>query len=163
KADLSDLQFESGTALRLGAALPASVALAPEDEGGQDSILPVDAQQSDPERPVVQPIVTPLVDDAVAPAQPLPAATQTMLGWTAPAEVKVGEQCAAVVNVSAVRVVEPVTVMLGFSPHVLQAVSVEEGGFMRQGGGQSSLPQQVNLSEGRMSATVSRQGSTVSG
>lgn len=163
KADLSDLQFESGTALRLGAAVPVSVALAPAADAGQASNPPADGQASDPQQSVVQPVVTPLADSAVGPAQPLPAATQTMLGWTAPAEVRVGEQFTAVVNISAMQGVEQIPVMLGFSPQVLQVVSVEEGGFMRQGGGQSSLAQQVNLSEGRISATVTRQGSTVSG
>jgi len=162
RADLSDLQFESGTALRLGA-VPVSVALAPPAEGGQDSDPPVDGPASDRQQSVVQPVVTPLADNAVGVAQPLPAAAQTMLGWTAPAEVRVGEQFTAVLNISAMQGVEQIPVMLGFSPQVLQVVSVEEGGFMRQGGGQSSLAQQVNLSEGRVSATVTRQGSTVSG
>lgn len=163
RADLSDLEFESGTALRVGAALPVSASIAPAAEGEQDSSLPAAGQMPNVPQPVIQPVVTPLSDSEEPAAQPLPEGTQTVLGWTAPAEVRVGEQFTAVVHISAMQGVAQIPVMLGFSPQALQVVSVEEGGFMRQGGGQSSLSQQVNLSEGKISATVTRQGSTVSG
>ncbi|WP_447730349.1 cohesin domain-containing protein [Pseudoxanthomonas suwonensis] len=85
------------------------------------------------------------------------------MGWSAPREVRVGEQFTAVLNISTMQALEQVPLMLGFPPHVLQVVSVEEGSFMNQGGGQSSLVQQVNLSEGKISATLTRRGSAVSG
>jgi general secretion pathway protein D len=53
--------------------------------------------------------------------------------------------------------------MLGFDPKVLQVVSIEEGKFMAQGGGHSSLTKEVNLSAGKISATAIRQGTAVSG
>lgn len=163
RTDLSAMQFESGTAIRLGAgpALTTASMVSPDEqqEGGA-------APGESPAPPsVVSPVVTPLAEEEAARVQPLPAQAQpqTMLGWSAPPEVRVGEQFTAVLNISAMEAIEQVPVMLGFSPQVLQVVSVEEGPFMTQGGGQSSLSQQVNLSEGKISATVTRQGSAVSG
>lgn len=162
RADLADMLFESGTAVRLGArALSARSDI--------DAVQPAATAQPSAPPTVVQPTVTPLGTEPPAAIQPIPQATQsqaparTLMGWSAPREVRVGEQFTAVLNISAMQALEQVPLMLGFPPHVLQVVSVEEGSFMNQGGGQSSLVQQVNLSEGKISATLTRRGSAVSG
>nr|WP_255681931.1 secretin N-terminal domain-containing protein [Luteimonas sp. BDR2-5] len=163
-ADLSEMLFESGTAMRLGATpMLASASMGAADEEQANGVATSGQSPAPAVTPVVSPVVTPLADAGAARAQPLPAPAQTMLGWSAPSEVRVGEQFTAVLNISAMQAIEQVPLMLGFSPQVLQVVSVEEGPFMTQGGGQSSLSQQVNLSEGKISATVTRQGSAVSG
>lgn len=164
RADLSAMQFESGTGLRVGATpMLTSVSIAPPGEQQIDDPPTGQTPSPEPMQPVVSPVVVPLPEEDAASARPLPVTTSTTLGWDAPAEVRVGEQFTAVLNISALQAIEQVPVLLGFSPQVLQVVSVEEGSFMTQGGGQSSLSQQVNLSEGKISATVTRQGSAVSG
>lgn len=172
RADLADMQFRSGTALRLGAvpaAAGATAEAAEAAEGADGASAPVAPEAGVPASvvaPVLEPVVTPLPEQAPAPVRPLPAATQgpqVMLGWSAPKEVRVGEQFTAILNISAMQAVEQLPLLLGYSPQVLQVVSVEEASFMNQGGGQSSLTQQVNLSEGRINATLVRQGSAVSG
>jgi general secretion pathway protein D len=150
-ADLDELEFESGTAthLRGGAVAPASPA--PTD-GGEGTPAP---------QPAVPP-VAPVQDPAQSQAAP-PAAAGVIFDWSVPSEVRAGEQFTAVLNVSALQAVDQIPMMIGFDPQVLQVVSVEEGPFMAQGGGQSSLSKQVNLSDGKISATVVRQGTAVSG
>lgn len=163
RADMSDMLFESGTAARLGA-VPVATAGSPTPEASAEGASP--AAASPPAAPVLDPVVTPLPEAAPAAADPLPLAAQaaqTILGWSAPGEVRVGEQFTATLNISAMQALEQLPLMLGYPPQVLQVVGVEEGSFMNQGGGQSSLAQQVNLSEGRISATLVRQGSAVSG
>ena len=171
RADLADMLFKSGTALRLGAVPAAAGAVAEAAEASEAAGaqgVPAAGEAAPVPAPVIEPVVTPLPDETPAQSQalpqPLPAQTpQTMLGWSAPSEVRVGEQFTAILNISALQAVEQLPLLLGYSPQVLQVVSVEEGVFMNQGGGQSSLSQQVNLSEGRIHATLVRQGSAVSG
>ncbi|HEY0332300.1 MAG TPA: tetratricopeptide repeat protein [Stenotrophomonas sp.] len=154
-AAIGQLQFESGTATRLGGmadmrtAEPAAVPAAEEGAAAARA-------------PVITPLVTPIVDTAPTQATPEPAATAAM-GWQVPAEVRTGEQFTAVLNLSTSQPIDQVPVLLGFDPQVLQVVGVEEGTFMNQGGGQSSLSKEVNLSDGRIVATVVRQGSAIAG
>lgn len=156
-AAIGQLQFESGTATRLGgmsdmrAAEPAAATAADADKGPPA-----------PPAPVMAPVVTPVAETAPAPATPVSAAS-VAVGWQVPAEVRTGEQFTAVLNLSSSLPIDQVPVLLGFDPQVLQVVGVEEGGFMNQGGGQSSLSKEVNLSDGRIVATVVRQGSAIAG
>lgn len=152
RSSIGQLQFESGTATRLGGEgdMRAAASDAPEDR-------PAAA----PDGPVIAPVISP-VDAAAEPLNPSTEAS-VVLGWQVPTEVKTGEQFTALLNLSASHPIDQVPVMLGFDPHVLQVVGVEEGQFMNQGGGQSSLTKEVNLSDGRIVATVVRQGSAIAG
>ncbi|GAB3094118.1 secretin N-terminal domain-containing protein [Lysobacter terrae] len=149
-ADLDELEFESGTATHLGGSrsIPATT---------QAEAAASVAEPSSAATPVAVPASEP------AQAQPIAPASNVLFDWSAPNEVKVGEQFTAVLNVSALQAVDQIPMMLGFDPQVLQVVSVEEGTFMSQGGGQSTLAKQINLSDGKISATVVRQGTAVSG
>ncbi|WP_368564628.1 cohesin domain-containing protein [Pseudoxanthomonas sp. UTMC 1351] len=160
RAGLSELQFESGTATRLGGVADMRPADLQAEVPGDASSATTGAAAA--AAPVVTPVITPVADPEVSQA-PLPAASQVALGWQLPAEVKAGEQFTAVLNISSTQPIDQVPVMLGFDPQVLQVVSVEEGQYMNQGGGQSSLTKQVNLSDGKIVAAVVRQGSAVSG
>lgn len=165
RSSIDQLQFESGTATRLGGVADLHPATPAEGEGTDDTKAPTAAPV-----PVIAPVITPLPDTAptqqpLSSAAPPSAAAQSsiLMGWQLPGEVKSGEQFTAVLNLASSQAVEQVPVMLGFDPQVLQVVSVEEGNFMNQGGGQSSLTKEVNLSDGRIMATVVRQGSAVAG
>ncbi len=166
RSSIEQLQFESGTATRLGGvadlqSTPAADNTADDGKAAGDAAAPVS---------VISPVITPL-PEASANQQALPATNAAaaaaqpsiVMGWQLPGEVKSGEQFTAVLNLASSQAVEQVPVMLGFDPQVLQVVSVEEGNFMNQGGGQSSLTKEVNLSDGRIMATVVRQGSAVAG
>lgn len=166
RSSIEQLQFESGTATRLGGvadlqSTPAADNTADDGKAAGDAAAPVS---------VISPVITPL-PEASANQQALPATnaaaaaaqSSIVMGWQLPGEVKSGEQFTAVLNLASSQAVEQVPVMLGFDPQVLQVVSVEEGNFMNQGGGQSSLTKEVNLSDGRIMATVVRQGSAVAG
>nr|WP_199038769.1 cohesin domain-containing protein [Dyella sp. ASV24] len=153
RANLEDMEFESGTATRLrgGSVMTASPS-------------PADAPQGEatkPEGAVTQPLAPTGEEPSKADAKGNEVGV--MLGWSAPAEVKVGEQFTAVLNVSAVKPIEQLPLMIGFDPQVMQVVSIEEGPFMAQGGGRSSLTKEVNLSNGKITATATRQGTAVSG
>ncbi|CAD7377089.1 tetratricopeptide repeat protein [Xanthomonas arboricola] len=152
---IGQLQFESGTATRLGGTADMRTSeSAPATSGEKGSVAPP--------APVIAPVVTPVPD--TTPAQPEPVAeASAAMGWQVPAEVRTGEQFTAVLNLSSSQPIDQVPLLLGFDPQVLQVVSVEEGGFMNQGGGQSSLSKEVNLSDGRIVATLVRQGSAIAG
>lgn len=150
-ADLDEMEFESGTATHLRGAIPAPAAAEAAVEGGEDAAPGAAPAPADAPAPVM-PAGT---DPAQAPA--------VLFRWSAPAEVRAGEQFTAVLEISAMQAIDQVPIMVGFDPQVLQVVSVEEGSFMSQGGGQSTLTKQVNLSDGKISATLVRQGTAVSG
>jgi len=166
RADFQDLQFASGTATNLGggavmhAAAPEQAPAAAPADGADATALP------EADTAPVQPLPSQANPPALSP-EPVPApATGTpgvLLDWSVPADVRVGEQFTAVLNVSALRPLEQLPVLVGFDPKVLQVVSVEEGSFMAQGGGRSSMSKQVNLSDGKVTATVVREGSAVTG
>nr|WP_257644021.1 secretin N-terminal domain-containing protein [Luteimonas salinisoli] len=158
-ADLGELEFESGTATHLrGRTSVAAFAGAPSSESDdQEATSEAAPDATGAAVPSALPDVPP------SPAIPLPEAPNVLLDWTAPPEVRVGEQFTAVLNVSALQAIEQIPLLIGFDPKVLQVVGIEEGMFMSQGGGQSSLAQQVNLSDGKIMATATRQGSAVSG
>ncbi|EIL98058.1 hypothetical protein RHOFW104T7_15315 [Rhodanobacter thiooxydans] len=151
RAGMDDMEFESGTANHLRGT-SVGTAKAASDVAGDEG--QTDSGAND-------------VSPAPASTAPAPAADAprqgVLLDWSAPAEVEVGEQFTAVLNISALNAIAQLPLMLGFDPKVLQVVSIEEGKFMAQGGGHSSLTKEVNLSAGRISATAIRQGTAVSG
>lgn len=160
KADMDEMQFRTGTATHLrGSAISTTEGSSPAGGPEQQEVATTGetteiTEQSDADSPAVE-----ATDAAISPtSQP-----QVLLDWTAPAEVRAGEQFTAVLNVSALQAIDQMPLMIGFDPQLLQVVSIEEGPFMSQGGGKSSLTKQVNLSEGKIVATVIRQGSAVSG
>lgn len=152
RADMDEMEFESGTANHLrGTTAVISAPITDNPEDGQPD--------------------APATEDALpstgTESPPTPADTQptqsVLLDWSGPSEVGVGEQFTAVLSISALKAIDQLPLLVGFDPKVLQVVSIEEGGFMAQGGGHSSLSKEVNLSAGKITATAIRQGTAVSG
>jgi general secretion pathway protein D len=159
-AGLDEMEFESGTATNLrGRNAAAPVPASEEDASGAPAQAPagVAPVQPDAAIPSALPSAPP------AQAAPLPPSSNVLLDWAVPGEVRAGEQFSAVLNISALKAIEQIPVLIGFDPKTLQVVGIEEGMFMSQGGGQSTLTQQVNLSDGKIIATATRQGTAVSG
>lgn len=150
RASMQELQFETGSANHLrgtpaSAGAPASEESPEAAAGAPDAVaVPTGAESAD--------------DRAGTDAQP-----NVSLAWSAPGQVAVGEQFTAVLNVTALKAIDQLPLMIGFDPKTLQVVSIEEGQFMSQGGGHSALTKEVNLSNGKITATVARQGTAVSG
>jgi general secretion pathway protein D len=167
RADMEDLQFPSGTATNLGGGAVVRTdaeEMAPATNGA----TPAAGATAQPEANAapVQPLPSQANPPASAPAPEASAdagAPGVLLDWSVPADVRVGEQFTAVLNVSALRPIEQLPLLVGFDPKLLQVVSVEQGSFMVQGGGRSSLTKQVDISGGKVTATVVREGSAVTG
>ncbi|MBU8975698.1 hypothetical protein JI752_006045 [Lysobacter sp. MMG2] len=157
-AGLDEMEFESGTASYLRGRNGAPPPAEPEAQAPA-ATAPTGAGAASPGAAVP----SALPSDAPAQAQPLPPSSNVLLDWAVPGEVRAGEQFTAVLNISALKAIEQLPVLIGFDPKVLQVVGIEEGMFMSQGGGQSTLTQQVNLSDGKIVATATRQGTAVSG
>lgn len=157
-ADLDEMEFESGTATYLrgqSPVAPTATSVSEEDPQGASTGSPADESAAVPSAlPTTGPT-------EVAPLQQ--QGPNVLLNWAAPQEVRAGEQFTAVLNVSALQAIDQIPLLIGFDPKVLQVVGIEEGMFMSQGGGQSTLSQQVNLSDGKIVATAIRQGSAISG
>lgn len=154
QADLDEMEFESGTLTHLrGVAASSAQPSETEAEGRDEPVGDVPGAATP----------SPLPDGDMTPPQPLSQGAGAVFEWSTPAEVRAGEQFTAVLNLTAPQAIDQVPMMIGFDPQVLQVVSVEEGKFMSQGGGQSTLTKQVNLTDGKISATLIRQGTAVSG
>lgn len=76
----------------------------------------------------------------------------------APQQVKVGQQFKLAVQVKSDGDLRNLPLQLGYDTSALQVVSVEEGGFFKQNGGQSSLSSNVDATTGRVFASVLRSG-----
>ncbi|MET3930819.1 cohesin domain-containing protein [Lysobacter soli] len=169
-AGLDEMEFESGTATNLRGRNVAAPTSAGE---GQPAGAPGDTATGAAPAGIAPSAIKPVQPDAAVPtalpsappaqAAPLPPSSNVLLDWSVPGEVRAGEQFSAVLNISALKAIEQIPVLVGFDPKVLQVVGIEEGMFMSQGGGQSTLTQQVNLSDGKIIATATRQGTAVSG
>ena len=162
-AHIDELQFASGTATRLGGqSSAANAVIAPSVAETSPGAGIGPAQTQGPEVAVtpqtIDAVPVPTADPAAAPGAP-----QVLLAWSAPTEVRAGEQFTAVLNISAQQPIQGIPVVVGFDPKLLQVVGVEKGAFIGQGGAQTTLTKQVDVAEGKVSATVMREGSAVSG
>ncbi|MDR2625134.1 MAG: secretin and TonB N-terminal domain-containing protein [Zoogloeaceae bacterium] len=79
------------------------------------------------------------------------------LNWQAPAQVKAGEQFSAVVSIQSNQNLLNMPIMLGFDPQLLQAVSVQEGDFFKQGNAQTNFSYRFDPVQGRVFASLIRQ------
>ncbi|MBK6639246.1 MAG: hypothetical protein IPG34_17270 [Rhodocyclaceae bacterium] len=83
-------------------------------------------------------------------SQPVASGNSALgLSWQVPAQIKVGEQFSAVLRVSSQAPLRGVPLLAGYDPLALQAIGVEEGDFLKQGGGQTSFSERVDMAEGR--------------
>lgn len=79
------------------------------------------------------------------------------LQWQAPAEVKVGGQFAAELRLSSTSPLRGLPVVVGFDPQMLEVMSIQEGGYFSQGGGESHFSQRVDPAQGQAIVDLVRQ------
>jgi general secretion pathway protein D len=82
-----------------------------------------------------------------------------VLRWQGPADVKVGDTFAVQLVMQSDQPVVSVPMAVGFDPRVLQVVSVQEGGFLRQGGAAANFASRVDPA-GQVLVTGTRAGDT---
>lgn len=77
--------------------------------------------------------------------------------WQAPAQVQLGAQFGADLHVSSTSPLRGLPVVVGFDPQVLEVMSVQEGTYFKQGGGESHFSQRVDAAQGRVFIDLVRQ------
>ncbi|MDO9220077.1 MAG: cohesin domain-containing protein [Thiobacillus sp.] len=96
----------------------------------------------------------------VPPSPQLPAtANPVTLSWQGPAQVKPGETVTLTLNVQSLQPVNSLGLLVSFDPGVFKALDAVEGGFMKQGGMQSSLNKTIDQTGGQILLDVSGGGS----
>jgi general secretion pathway protein D len=96
---------------------------------------------------------------AAAAATPGAAGAAT-LSWQAPAQIKAGEQFTAVLRINAQTPLRGLPLLLAFDPQLLQVVSVQEGDFLKQAGGNTQFSQRVDAANGKVFVAVVRQNAS---
>jgi general secretion pathway protein D len=83
---------------------------------------------------------------------PVAGSTQgsVTLGWTAPAQVKVGEEFSAVMRINALQSIKGLPTEIKFDPQALEVVSVKEGGYFKQTNKQTNFIQRVDVAQGKI-------------
>ena len=113
-----------------------------------------------PAAPAAAPARTPTAFPAAPVAAPQAAAQVS--ATPSGTDVKVGGgPLTVVISASNVNRVSTMSLMLAFNPAVVRVRSVQQGGFMQQGGLNVAFAQQVDASSGRLDITLSRTGDTV--
>ncbi|HEX6829756.1 MAG TPA: cohesin domain-containing protein, partial [Burkholderiales bacterium] len=97
---------------------------------------------------------------AAVPAPSAPSGEPMLLSFTGPAEANVGNEIKVTLDASAPDPLSAIGVVLRFDPAILQAVKVEEGTLLRQGGAATAFTQNVNPASGRVVANIKREGNT---
>ncbi len=166
RPDLSEAEFESGTEAIIGAEPLRLSVMEPAEKAGTPAAAPTPAGAA------VAPGVAPAVAAGAAPAaapSPSPAAAPVgaraaailpapVLGWPLPAQVMVGEQFTAVMQVRSQASLGGLPLLIGFDPQLLQVASVQEGDFFKQAGGAVQFSQRVDASQGKIFVAAVRQG-----
>jgi len=177
RPDLLMAEFESGTANSVGApplrlqavdpakagknaapvAAPATTNAAGQALPGGGTTPPAAAQPAAPATASAQPAatVTPV------PVAATPAATATAntpkLSWQAPAQIKAGEQFSVVLRVNSQDTLRGLPLLIGYDPQLLQAASVQEGDFFKQGNAQTNFSQRIDPTQGKIFVAAVRQ------
>jgi general secretion pathway protein D len=161
RPDLLEAQFESGTESSIGA------------QTLRLSTVSAQSTATNASTQVAQPLVP--TSASVAPsasrasqtassAAPTPqslvsnVAGAVGLAWTTPAQVRVGEQFTANLKINSQAALRGLPLLIGFDPQLLQVVSVQEGDFFKQAGGQSTFNQRIDPAQGRIFVAAIRQG-----
>jgi general secretion pathway protein D len=171
RPDLVSAEFESGTqtsvgarSLTLGAADAAEAdPKAAAEKPAAPAVAPIAApapENAPAPTPLVTPVTTPSTSEAPRPAAetanaPVPEAKSTVTGtvdfqWSAPREVRVGEQFGAILKIASDGPVRALPLMVAYDPKVLQLVSAEEGEFLRQGGARTRFNHRNDPAQGRV-------------
>jgi general secretion pathway protein D len=173
RPDLLEAEFESGTESGIGAqslrlttvaSQPASVTgstvttatTAPLPTDVPAATAPLSSAPVGADTPAVA--LPPAVNKAaVVPATGVLPAGSLNLSWQLPAQVKAGEQFTASLRVNSQAALRGLPLLVGFDPQVLQVVSVQEGDYFKQGGGQTTFNQRVDPAQGKVFVAAIRQ------
>ena len=162
RPDLLDAEFESGTESNVGAQTLRLATVAPNAiDGRAESAVSKQTTIAAPksvsggamvrgttDEPRVEPVSGPSTGSSTG---------SLSIAWQAPAQVRVGEQFSAMVRINSAQALRGLPVLLGFDPQVLQVVNVEEGGFFKQGNGQTNFSHRVDPAQGKVFASLVRQ------
>ena len=136
------------------------------DAGGENARARKDGAPGDPSAPGAPGIVpSPNVAAGmpVSPSSAAPAATDIVLKLSAPETVRAGEQFTVVLDLTAIRAIEQLPLMIGYDPEALQMVGIQPGELVEGNGRQAMLNHQVDHPSGKISANAAWSGSSVSG
>lgn len=86
--------------------------------------------------------------------------TKVDLSWAGPEEVKRGESFQLVLKVKADGGVRSLPFQVAYDPAILKVADVAEGDFFRQGNGQTSFANNVDVAGGKIFVGVTRSGTT---
>jgi general secretion pathway protein D len=152
-----------GAAASATAAAPGS---APAAAGGQNNpASSALAALGTPQGVAVDPLLAAPAGGAAVGGATLPFGTQpaaqvggsAQLLWQGPAQARVGDTFALQLVMQADQPVVSVPLAIGFDPRLLQVANVSEGGFLRQGGAQTSFNFRVDPA-GQVLITATRAG-----
>jgi general secretion pathway protein D len=90
-------------------------------------------------------------------ANALAAPGGTQLSWQGPGQIKVGDTATVQLMMQASQAITGVPVTVGFDSRALQVVGITEGGFLKQGGAQTSFTSKVEPS-GQITIAAARSG-----
>lgn len=190
RPDLLNAEFDSGTETTLGG---RPLAISPATEAAKEKAnekaasagtagakpaagapVPSTAQPASASRQpapasttggTVQPVVAPEVTDAAQP-KPKPAASVidgVTLNWQGPQQVRSGEQFSTVLRMQSGHGVSGIAALIAFDPSYVQAVSVAEGEFLKQGNAQTDFSSHIDPVAGKIFLAAIRQGGPTNG
>lgn len=167
RPSVSMLEFDSGTETSLGRRT-VSAGVSGAVSTPQPAPIQPGGTTSSPFRPSFAPntsntnsatsFASPTPQTSAAPSVPAALAGQTaQLRWQGPGSLRVGDTFAVQLLMQANQPIVTIPMAASFDPRVLQAVSIVEGDFLRQNGGQTSFTSRVDPN-GQILITGTRAG-----
>lgn len=180
RPDLWMAEFETGTESSLGRSALSIATTTPEAEqkaaapgrdAGAAQPAPGSAHEPAPAgRSGTASVVTPQPAAPGAAINPLPGTAPVAmpgagmtLSWQAPSQVKVGDQFSAVLRLQSQHGLSGLPLLIAFDPTAVQVVSIMEGDFLKQAGGQSTFSSRVDPQTGQIFVGAVRQNGAING
>lgn len=153
RPDMLLAEFDSGTEAMMGA--PALRLSSAEDAATVAAELPkAGAAAPAPPAPAAE---APTQSPVAAESQTADAGAAPVLSWQAPAQVRIGEQFSAVLQVSSQQALRAMPLLLAFDPQALQVAAVQPGDFFQQGGAQTQFSQRIDPAQGKVFIALVRE------
>lgn len=162
RPDLVEAEFDSGTDAFLGApplqldAVEPAAKDAPRSGGAAPAAARPVPAVPEPAGPVGVAPASPAVSAPAAP--PAAGLAAPRFSWQAPQQVKVGEQFSAVLRLNSTSRIRGLPLLVSTDPTLVQVTNVQEGDHFRQGGRRTTFSHRLDPAQGRVFATVVRQG-----
>lgn len=157
----------AGTAKPGGSATPGGQAnpFSPQAQSGSGLNAQAATAQTSAASSPVNPFASAVESSTLTPESLSPSAVQpalqvagsALLLWQGPAQIRVGDTFALQLVMQADRPVVSVPLAIGFDPRLLQVANVSEGGFLKQGGAQTSFTYRIDPG-GQVLMTATRSG-----